>query len=67
MTKVWAREEEKHGITVNCCCPGYCDTDMTSHKGPRSPSDGARNAILPAIKKGIPGGDFYRDFAVGSW
>ena len=33
-TKVLAREHPL--IRINACCPGYCDTDMTSHKGPRS-------------------------------
>ena len=42
MTKVWAREEKESMIAVNCCCPGYCDTDMTSHKGPRPPEEGAK-------------------------
>ena len=31
VTKIWACEEARNGIQVNCCCPGYCDTDMTSH------------------------------------
>eukprot|EP00729_Bicosta_minor_P001492 gene1492-29606_t len=25
---------------------GYCDTDMTSHKGPRPPGEGAKNAVI---------------------
>lgn len=32
MTKIWVREEAMNGIAVNCCCPGYCATDMFSHK-----------------------------------
>lgn len=64
MTKVWAREEPN--IKVNCCCPGYCDTDMTSHKGPRSAADGARNAVIPAIEN-VGTGEYYSDYAVASW
>jgi len=30
MTKIWAREEAKNGVSVNCCCPGYCDTDVSA-------------------------------------
>jgi len=28
-------------ILINCCCPGYVDTDMTSHMGPKTVLDGA--------------------------
>ena len=68
-TKIWAREEEKNGIKVNCCCPGYCDTDMTSHKGPRPPSDGARNAVLPAVleSRKCPTGEFFADYQISNW
>ncbi len=69
MTKVWARREGCHGIKVNCCCPGYCDTDMTSHKGVRDPSDGARNAVIPATMdlEDCPTGEFFSDYQVGTW
>lgn len=69
LTKVWAREEAGHGIKVNCCCPGYCDTDMTSHKGPRPPSDGARNAVIPATmeQSKCPTGEFFADYVVSNW
>jgi carbonyl reductase 1 len=69
MTKVWAREEASNGIKVNCCCPGYCDTDMTSHKGPRPPSEGARNAVIPATMETseCPTGEFFENNAIGKW
>lgn len=67
LTKVLAREELGNGIKVNCCCPGYCDTDMTSHRGTRSPMDGARNAVLPAIMEDCPTGEFFRDLQVARW
>ena len=66
-TRVWAREEASHGVSVNCCCPGYCDTDMTSHRGTRPASEGARNAVLPAIMEDPPSGEFFENFAVSSW
>ncbi|KAL7552842.1 hypothetical protein ACHAWF_016088 [Thalassiosira exigua] len=67
ITKVWAREEAINGIAVNCCCPGYCDTDMTSHRGPRPPSEGAKNAVIPAIMDNPPTGEYFSDFRVSSW
>ena len=66
MTKVWAREEGNR-VAVNCCCPGYCDTDMTSHRGTRSPEEGARNAVIPATMENPPRGEFFADFAVSTW
>lgn len=67
MTKIWAREEAGNGIAVNCCCPGYCDTDMTSHRGTRLASEGARNAVMPAIMDDPPNGEYFSDYRVASW
>ena len=67
MTKVWAREESKNGIAVNCCCPGYCDTGMTSHKGPRSTTEGAKNAVIPATMENPPAGEFFSDYKISAW
>eukprot|EP00584_Thalassiosira_punctigera_P010931 CAMPEP_0172545250 /NCGR_PEP_ID=MMETSP1067-20121228/15207_1 /TAXON_ID=265564 ORGANISM="Thalassiosira punctigera, Strain Tpunct2005C2" /NCGR_SAMPLE_ID=MMETSP1067 /ASSEMBLY_ACC=CAM_ASM_000444 /LENGTH=276 /DNA_ID=CAMNT_0013331957 /DNA_START=168 /DNA_END=998 /DNA_ORIENTATION=- len=67
VTKVWARDESRNGIAVNCCCPGYCDTDMTSHMGPRPASEGAQNAVIPATMDDPPSGEYFSDFRVSSW
>lgn len=64
-TKVWARNEPS--IKVNCCCPGYCKTDMTSQNGLRDPTDGAKNAVLPATMENPPTGQFFEDYMVASW
>jgi carbonyl reductase 1 len=64
-TKVWARQEPL--IKVNCCCPGYCKTDMTSQKGLRDPADGAKNAVVPATMEHPPTGEFFADYNVASW
>jgi len=64
-TRVLARMED--GIKVNAICPGYCDTDMTSHKGPRSPDDGAKNAALLATMEHCPTGEFYQNMARSEW
>jgi carbonyl reductase 1 len=65
-TKIWARREAPI-ITVNCCCPGYCATDMTSYKGTRSPDDGAKNAVIPATMENPPTGEFFSDYKVSKW
>jgi len=33
MTRVWARELGRYGITVNAVAPGFIDTDMTYING----------------------------------
>ena len=43
LTAVLARENP--GVTINCCCPGWVDTDMGSIAGsrpPKTPEDGAK-------------------------
>jgi len=67
-TNVWAREEAgKDGIRVNSCCPGYCSTDMSSHKGPRPPVEGARNTVIPATMENPPTGAYFSDYKVSTW
>mmetsp|Transcript_13848 Transcript_13848/g.18495 ORF Transcript_13848/g.18495 Transcript_13848/m.18495 type:complete len:253 (+) Transcript_13848:18-776(+) len=61
-TKLLSRD-----IQANCCCPGYCDTDMTSHKGPRSPAQGARNAVMLALPSCSLNGVFISDEQVSEW
>jgi len=66
-TKVFAREEAGNKITINSCCPGYCDTDMTSHKGHRPPEEGAKNAVIPATIENPPTGEHFSDYKVSTW
>ena len=82
-TKVLAREETSRGageprVLVNCCCPGYCDTDMSSHRGTRSAADGARNAVMLALQRNKEGsgagpdgaplhGEFFQNYKVSEW
>lgn len=65
-TKVWARQEAGT-IAVNACCPGFCATDMSSHRGPRPPQEGAKNAVIPATMENPPSGEFFSDFKVVQW
>lgn len=64
-TRIWARDHPS--IAVNCCCPGYCKTDMTSQKGMRDPSDGARNAVIPVTMVDPPTGAYFADYKVSQW
>ena len=57
-------------IQVYTMCPGYCDTDMTSHKGPRSIQEGALTAInlieLPFEVKPEFQGQFFENQGLSS-
>ena len=44
--------EEKNGVMVNACCPGFCDTNMTSSvpvEKPKNAKDGAYNVLTLAL------------------
>jgi carbonyl reductase 1 len=67
-TRILARELQPRGITVNAMCPGYCDTDMTSHQGPRPPAQGADTAVyLALLPHGGPTGQFWYDRRIKDW
>jgi carbonyl reductase 1 len=65
-TKVLARQYYDK-IAINCCCPGYCKTDMTGQQGTRDPYDGARNAVIPATMENPPTGEYFADFVLSRW
>lgn len=65
-TKVLAREYGDK-ISINCCCPGYCRTDMSSQRGTQDPVDGARNAVIPATMENPPSGAYFADFVISKW
>jgi len=48
-TKILAKDNA--GLTINCCCPGWVNTDMGSMMGlpPKKPEDGARIPIKLAF------------------
>ncbi|CAK5054858.1 unnamed protein product [Meloidogyne enterolobii] len=53
-----AHEHKSKGITVNACCPGFVDTDMTSHKGHLTIDEGADTPIWLATAEEVPNGAF---------
>jgi len=73
MTMIHQREMDKQGsddILINCCSPGYVNTDMTHGKGTLSADEGAVTplycCLLPNKSEG-PRGLFIRNKAVENW
>jgi carbonyl reductase 1 len=64
-TKVWARNEPS--ITVDCCDPGFCKTDMTNQKGTRDPAEGAKLIVTPATMENPPTGQIFSENMIASW
>jgi len=75
LTRIQNREMQKArgqaaNITVNYVHPGYVDTDMSSHKGPLSPQEGAAAAVYLATlppKSGITGQYVWHDCQLVDW
>ena len=44
------------GIMVAAVCPGYCATNMSSYKGPRSAAKGAETPVWLALEEDLPAG-----------
>jgi carbonyl reductase 1 len=62
--------EHQGDVIFSACCPGYCDTDMTGHKGPRHPDIGAKMpfylATVPSVGNDSRG-KFWFDMEIISW
>ena len=69
-TRILGRQLDKGSkkVIVNCCCPGWVDTDMSSHKGPLTIDQGA---VTPVLVCTLPieagSGTFYREEKVFDW
>ncbi|CAH8451965.1 unnamed protein product [Schistosoma turkestanicum] len=63
-------KDDPRGIVINSCCPGYVDTDMTSHKGTKTTDEGADTpfylATLPIGSK-EPVNQFVYERKVVNW
>lgn len=58
--KVYAKTLD--GLLVTSACPGYCSTNMTSHRGHRSSKKGSETPVWLAtedISSLVPGGFYY--------
>lgn len=64
------KDSSREDIVINACCPGYVDTDMTSHKGTKTIDQGAETptylALLPPNEKTIRG-KFVKEKEVSAW
>jgi len=67
LSMVQDRELKARNIIVNSCCPGYVNTDMTSHKGPLTIEQGADTPIFLAIDSNPPRGKFVKDRKICDW
>lgn len=59
----FGRDLATEGITVTSCCPGYCKTNMSSHRGNRSAAKGAETPIWLSLcdSSATPPGSFWYD------
>ncbi|XP_060062641.1 carbonyl reductase [NADPH] 1-like [Ylistrum balloti] len=63
-------KDAKPDIVVNACCPGYVDTDMSSHKGTKTIDQGADTPLYLALlppNTASPKGVFVSDRKIGKW
>lgn len=59
LSLIQSRELKSRNIIVNACCPGYVNTDMSSHKGTLTIEEGADTPIYLATFDGNePNGKF---------
>lgn len=57
-------------LVLNYVHPGYVDTDMSSHKGPLSPEEGAKSTIYAALLPpgtDIKGQFIWKDCTICDW
>ncbi|XP_052815522.1 carbonyl reductase [NADPH] 1-like [Mya arenaria] len=61
--------ESREDIIVNACCPGYVDTDLTSHKGTKTIDEGADTPLYLAMlppNTNSPKGNFVSERKIGT-
>jgi len=69
-TRIMARQifDDSRKILINSCCPGYVDTDMSSHKGHLTIDQGAVTPLMVCqLPDGATNGEFYRESKHFDW
>ena len=67
-TRILAEQLKSKGATVNACCPGYVNTDMTSHRGVKTLAQGADTPVFLALApSGGPSGKLFAERKVISF
>ena len=68
-TRILQNDERYKHLLITACCPGWCQTDMSSNRGNKTAEEGAETptwlALQPAGSKLQPG--FYADKAQINW
>lgn len=68
LTRVLALENDRPGVLINSCCPGWVQTDMTRNKGTKTPEQGAQTPVHLALADlGGRSGEFWEDQRVSQW
>eukprot|EP00193_Tetraselmis_chui_P005754 CAMPEP_0177768380 /NCGR_PEP_ID=MMETSP0491_2-20121128/9689_1 /TAXON_ID=63592 /ORGANISM="Tetraselmis chuii, Strain PLY429" /LENGTH=369 /DNA_ID=CAMNT_0019285181 /DNA_START=211 /DNA_END=1320 /DNA_ORIENTATION=+ len=49
-SRLLAKELSGRGVAVNVCCPGWCQTDMSSWGGPKTARQGADTPVWLALR-----------------
>ncbi|KIW10663.1 hypothetical protein PV08_11627 [Exophiala spinifera] len=69
-TKALAHVNAQSGskTLINSCCPGYVSTDMTKHRGVKTPDEGAQTPVLLALGHiKDSNGEFWQNEKVIQW
>eukprot|EP00743_Colponemidia_sp_Colp-15_P003890 GILK01004198.1.p1 GENE.GILK01004198.1~~GILK01004198.1.p1 ORF type:complete len:293 (-),score=48.78 GILK01004198.1:147-977(-) len=67
-TRILAREAGRPDIKINVCCPGYVNTDMSSHRGHLTPDQGAETPVfLALLPSDAPSGHLWQFKKIIDW
>ena len=68
LTAILANEFANTPIKVNSICPGYTDTDLSSHLGPKSPAEAAQISVhFATLPDDGPSGGFFNEHGTLPW
>ena len=70
LTRIQHRENTIEDVAINHVHPGYVDTDMSSHKGPLTPDEGAKSSLFAALlpkDTDVKGQYIWKDCTIHDW